>query len=427
MNDGRKTGVWIALVALGLCVGAGVLGLALVGGMALLRGGSAISPTPLVVQTPPPAPPRSAGVKGFAIGAEAITDTTLSTFVGDDLSCQWERIDPLANRTEPIAAMEGSCSGARVAWSPDGTKGIVWLDPLEDGWKGTAATDGDAGRGGDRMWLVTFANGTFTALPRPPVGEVMELAFDHAGNAIAITSEEISDEDASRGFVEIDVPAAGREKLSIPEGEGLPILAHAFRLDAGAGGTPVWTATETKASNDGADLSIGVRVLEVWKELGPRTDQILDGQPKSSPIEDKLLAGKLAALTAATDGSPAPEDDGTPEADATADGDGSDGAQDPAPAGEWRQLQTAAGPVYLWEEQAEGLFATGLIAFPDGDKVVRPEKLEMSAADAAAPTSRGTYFLITGQDGEDPHLYDLRTRNLVWTDDKATGTVFWPK
>ncbi|HVO31507.1 MAG TPA: hypothetical protein VMV18_12255 [bacterium] len=404
--DGRKTAIIVAIVALGLCLLVGVA-LVLLGGFAFLVGRDvSISPSPVVVVATPAIPARSADVHGYALSG-AVSDTTLSVFDTEDLLCHWRRLDPVSGRKEDVAGIEGPCSGVRAAWSPDGTKGIVWLDPLEEGWRGTAAINGDAGQGGDRMWTVTFDEGKFAALARPPAGELMELGFDGQGRAIAITSEEISDGDARRGFVEYD-----GKRLEIPEGEGLPILAHAFRLEDGR-----WTPMETKASNDGADLSEGIRALDVWKQLGPRSDQMLNGQPDAKEVEDKGTLAKLAELTKATLSSGG--DDETMPGTAGDDASGEDG--------QWGELATGGGSVYVWEESAEGLFATGLIAFRDGDRVVRPEKLELGAADAASPMVRGSWLLITGQDGETPHLYDVRTRKLAWSDEKASGTTFWPK
>ena len=395
--DGKKTGLIVGVVGLVLCSLVGVVSVIAFGGLAYFRGRQAVtSVTPAAITM---APQRNAAAKGFALGARAIADTTLSTFVTDGVFCRWQRVDPVGGQKEDVAQIDGPCSGTRVAWSPDGKKAILWLDPLEDGWKGTSAANGDSGAGGDRLWLVTFATGKFDGLPRAPDGETIEVAFDGEGREVWVTSQEISESDAQHGTTEYH-----GEKFKLGDGEGLPILAHAFRRESGA-----WVPIETKVSDDGTDISLGVRVLDTWKTLGPRSMDLLSGQPKTEEIQDEKLLAKLAPIV-----NP-PLEAGEEEADRE------------KLEGEWRALRTDAGPVFVWEEDAEGLFATGLVVFPDGDAVAKAEKLDLSALDAASPMVRGKYLLIAGQDGEQPHLYDIAARKLLWADEKATGTVFWPR
>jgi hypothetical protein len=40
---------------------------------------------------------------------------------------------------------------------------------------------------------------------------------------------------------------------------------------------------------------------------------------------------------------------------------------------------------------------------------------------------RGKYFLIGGQDGDAPHMFDVSTKKPVWSEETATGTTFWPR
>jgi hypothetical protein len=144
---------------------------------------------------------------------------------------------------------------------------------------------------------------------------------------------------------------------------------------------------------------------------------MLSGQPEGDGVSDASLVEKLKPFLKA------PHEAGDDASgDDASSGDGDEGAD-----GEWRKLKCDGGPVLVWEESVEGLYATGLVLFMDGATPVKPEKLSVGRDDAAAPMIRSGYLLLAGQDGEDPHLYDVKARKLLWSSDSATATTFWPR
>ena len=72
------------------------------------------------------AAPEAPQVVDFAVPTAI---STLSVFEPVGANCEWRQVDPAAGTTVLLASLPGTCMGARVGWSPDSSKAVVWFDP----------------------------------------------------------------------------------------------------------------------------------------------------------------------------------------------------------------------------------------------------------------------------------------------------------
>ncbi|MHB8877035.1 MAG: hypothetical protein ACYC8T_25345 [Myxococcaceae bacterium] len=363
---------------------------------ALLVAGSACKkdPAPLEVAVVPAPKPPAPDV------AVPLTDSTLSLFEPANGRCEWLRLDPVAKKRAVVASFDGDCRGARVSWSLDQAKALVWFDPSfvqRPGYFSSSATPGYAEEkpvegAKPRLYEVAISAMTASSLPFPAGrGELIEVAFGPKGEALAFFEERLTEAQAAAGEVEVD----GTKVKLESEGEGLPGLAHSFRLTAGG----AWTRAETVATTQGADYSPGWRATEASRTLGPRSVDLLAAHLQGDGVLDPALLGRLALL--------APKGVG--------EGDGA-----------WVFDGTTAGSFYVWEISAEGSYTTGRVVFGEGERLFPAPGLGFTDGDLVALRTSGSFLLVSAQDvGTHPRLYDLNHRELVFASDSARAAVFW--
>lgn len=317
---------------------------------------------------------------------------TLSYFKAVRGGMSWARFEQ-GKYERPIATFLGAGS-PRAAWSHDRKKAIVWLD----------------GREADKpskAWVVPTTGGRPTDLPLPGK-DVRAIGFDKQGMAHVLV---MMDAEAKNG------PKAGKDKkgdfltfegkrYDLPAGrEGIAALAFDYRREGNA-----WKRVETQLTSDGWDYAATVKDLKSYATLGPRTDAMLDEPEGFTAVADKALQGRLKALN------PKVVSEG----------------------GEWGQMKTAGGPVFVWRESSEFLHSTSQIAWGTAAKPVSVPGLgvpnpkehafrqDLPSLRLVAPMFKGAHMLVTTTDGAFPRLYDVAAKKLLWSSNAVKTVTFWP-
>lgn len=345
-------------------------------------------PAPLEVAVVPAPKPVAPDV------AVPLTDSTLSLFEPANGRCEWLRFDPVAKKRAMVASFEGDCRGARVSWSVDQAKALVWFEPSfvqRPGYFSPSATpagypeEKPVAGAKPRLYEVAISAMTASALPFPTGrGEVIEIAFGPKGEALAFFEERLTEAQAAAGDVDVE---GTKVKLESND-EGPPGLAHAFRLSAGG----AWVRTETVATP-------GWRATRASRTLGPRSVGLLAAHVQGDAVMEPELLDRLAPF--------APK--------GAAEGDGA-----------WVFDGTEAGRFYVWEFSAEGSYTTGRVVLADGERLFPAPRLGFTGGDSVALRLSGPFLLVSAKDvGTHPRLYDLSRGELVFGSDTARAAVFW--
>ena len=334
-----------------------------------------------------------------ATAASTVTsDTTavlsLSLLVPNQAQCEWIRLDLPARQTRRIVSFDGDCTGAGMAFSPDKSRALVWFDPelrggsySESGMSPPFVKDESPKDSTLRIFEVEVPSGTTMALAPPPRGKRANFGYTTKNEAILLAEEEVPySEDSKSGLI-----FEGR-RLTVPDGEGIPELVHAFRL-AGK----QWQRIETQASLVGADYSPRTSILNAARDLLPNTTDILSPHPSGKAVEEPALLARLkdqAPLLASRDG-------------------------------QWSRLGSSS--VLVWQVSFEFLYSTGALLLDDGKTLTALPGMDFTDGDLTAPRVRGNYLLVTqAVTGRHPRLYDLREKKRLYSSDSAVAVIFWP-
>lgn len=348
-------------------------------------------PAPPAVKTAPleaPAPK----VEAFAVPTAL---TTLSVFEPVGPGCEWRQLEPVAGTMVVLATFPGACVGARVAWSPDASKAVVWFDPehvQSSGYSTQVSSkpgypdetvDPKASR---RAFVVSTLEPQVEPLLLPafPKQALRDLGVDATGAVLALLEEELPD--GATGVIE-----SNGEKFDLGTiTEGIPVLVHAYRRDGAK-----WVRAETKLSSTGWDYGNGVRELDAHQKLGPRSDDLAASHAQGDTAEGEVLKD-LAALAPKGAG----EDDGS-----------------------WIFLGAGGTRFYVWEVTGEFAHTTGLVV---NGKAALP-KLGFTDGDLVAIRTSGAHVLISAANvGTHPRLYAMPEGTLVFSSDTARAASFWP-
>lgn len=349
-------------------------------------------------ETPVKAPPpvEAAPVKRSPFEVVPAGDAVLSVFEPTDGGCQWRRLDAVSGASATVAEFPvANCLGARVSWSATGQLAAAWFDPRTVQHAGYGGTDvpssgyvdetspADAK---DRVWLVTLASGALREVPSFPPTDVEALGLDAKGALHVLGTETLSDEAIAAGKVSID----GKTLALTPVTEGLPALAHAWRLENGG-----WKRVETVQTTTGWDYAQGAQALELAHALGPQSSTLLESRPHSDDDLEEALAAKLAAF--------APKGN----------------------EGEWRPVGAAPTRAFVWCVSGEFIEATGLVVFESA--LSKAEGMGFTAGDLVSHTPKGPALLSAGSiAGTHPRLFNRATRKLIWSSNTARAVTFWP-
>ncbi|WP_037584476.1 hypothetical protein, partial [Stigmatella aurantiaca] len=223
---------------------------------------------------------------------------------------------------------------------------------------------------------------------------IEQIGFDAQGRPLAILADVYVSRKPKKG-------AGGKTFLSFEgdrypeaEGEGLPGLALAYRLEEGG-----WKRIETKASTFDSDISLGTGGLEAVNALSPII--------KASPSRD-------------APGEDVPESD-VPKLDAAFPGlDES---------GEWRALPTPGGRLYYRGTLGgEFLYPSVPMAWEQDGKLVPLEGLLAKDGDFLDLRLQDGVLLIgIHGDTRAAQAWDTRTKERLLSVEGAIAPAFWPK
>ena len=340
---------------------------ALVAGLLLIGCKSNKEPEPAPAAKP--AVPAPAPVPTVA----PVTDATLSYLsLSAEGRCLWIQHTP-PGEPRTVTTLPTECESVRLAWSLDGKEGLASARTQE---------------GKVLLWRVDLATGKTTALSIPTLGELGAMGFDASGRPLALMEDERRDDGKQEMLFE-------GQRYPVTA-EGIPGLAHAFRLEGSE-----WKRVETKATSYGWDYASETRALTSYEELGPTPEKLRTaGEAAFKPVPEGSAA--LAAL---------------------------DAVQRTTEEGGWKQLELPGGPLYAWES-AEGEFpyltTPVRVLGPRGP--VAPEELHLTGAFLLM--ARGPLALVDPQGGEDKPqalLWNAQTRKLVATVNDKRTVSFWPK
>ncbi len=338
------------------------------------------APGPAAEEGPAPAKP--------AAPAPPLTDATVSMLEPAADGCEWVRFEPVTLARQVLTRLAVDCQGGATALSRDGQRGAARF------WRGGVSAP-VVGRPTfperfpsaafrDRLFLVDFATGSAEELPLPSPGELVEFGFDGRGRLLGLSLQTVTPAQVRAGVAVVE----GNELRLEVWGSERPLLAHAFVYEGGK-----WTRLDSKASTDVS----GVRVLALRKELGARSNQLLDPRIEPGDIEDDVLLDQLYALS--------PEQ----------------------PDGEWTLLRRGGFTLAVWSTSfGETLLATGLLRRVEKGRAVALPGYTYRENDLVSLQSRGPFLLVSLADsGAHPRMY--RGRKLVWSSEGARAVTFWPK
>lgn len=346
---------------------------------AVVDAGAAVAP----VVAPPP--------------KELTAPSTLSLFEPVGEKCEWRQVDPVSGDKIVLASFPGSCVGARVSFSPDASKAVIWFDPklVQSAGYGTQVSSKPGfpdeevdEKASPRAYVVPVKRPQVEPLPLPAIGSLTleELGVDGTGAVLALLMEELPEAEVAKGKI-----TSGGQTFDLSTiSEGLPVLVHAYRREG-----KDWKKLETKLSTTGWDYGLGVKELDAFGKLGPRSVELAASHAQGDSAEPADVAKlmKLAPKGASAD-------------------DGS-----------WIFVGAGGARVFVWEITGEFAHTTGLVAV--GEKVL--PGLGFTDGDLVAIRSSSAYLLVTASTvGAHPRLYSMPDAKLVFSSDSARAVTFWP-
>ncbi|WP_257445964.1 hypothetical protein [Archangium lipolyticum] len=320
----------------------------------------------------------------------SVSDTTLSYLEPSaDQKCHWVQHTP-PGEPKVVFTVPSSCDSVQVAWKGDGKEALVSV-PADKG---------------AQAWRVDLATAKGTSLTLPTLGLFGTLGFDAEGRTVALMEDiyHPDEENPAPSHLKVETVGEGDDakKELVFEGQryehaldGMPGLAHAFRQEGGA-----WKRFETKSSSFEWDYAAGYRILDAYDALSPTTGKLESlSRDKVFPVpEESAVLTALKALPP------------------------------PSESGSWYQLETAGGPLYLWQDESMELaFLSGPVRIQGEKGLVEPEGLSLSGALTAYV--RGDWVLLSASDGADKpvaKLWNARTKKLVTSLSGKSAVTFWP-
>jgi hypothetical protein len=319
-----------------------------------------------------------------------VSDATLSYLEDSpDKKCRWVQHTP-PGEPKTVFTLPIDCSSAGgMAWKADGSEALVF-------------SLGDKAQ----VWRVDLATGKSTPLSLPTRGAFGTIGFDAQGRPVALMDELYLEGTDTPPTLKVVETGKGEDatKQFLFEGQrydlaldGIPGLSHAFRLEAGG----AWTRFETKSSSYEWDYAASYRVLDAFDAMAPTVEKLeAFARREVKPVPED--APDFAALGA---------------------------VREPSDAGSWQQLETAAGPLYVWEDASGELPSlTGPVRIRGEKGLVEPEGL--STNDELSVFVRGDLVLLTSTDDAGKlvaRLWSAKTKKPVMSLTYKYLVTFWPK
>jgi hypothetical protein len=335
-----------------------------------------------------------------------VSDATLSYLEDSpDKKCRWVQHTPPAE-PKTVFSFAIDCSSVSLAWSADGGEALVF-------------SGANGGEPKPQVWRVDLATGKGTPLASlPSRGEFGTIGFDAQSRPVALMNELYMEGTDTPPTLKVEETGTGEDakKQFVFEGQrydlaldGIPGLSHAFRLEGGK-----WTRFETKSSSYEWDYAASYRALDAFDAMAPTAEKLQDHArelakdvPEDSPDSAALRAARGSSGTNS-------EAEGETETDT---------------AGSWKQLETAAGPLYLWEDYGYELPQLSGPVRIRGDKgLVEPAGLAINGALSVDVRGELVLLAYTEESGKPvARLWNAKTKALVVSLFNKNLVTFWPK
>jgi hypothetical protein len=305
--------------------------------------------------------------------------------------CEWVRQPLPAGAPTTVFTFDAACDRSMVSWSPDAKEGLVFTWPSQEGEVPRAWRVDLAAHTGKPLDLSALPGGVDTAAPDKP--SIEQLGFDKQGHPVAILSDVYTNRTPKKVKGRSVISFEGKDHPLEKGMDGLPGLAHAYRLE-GEG----WKRIETKVSTFEAGLAPGTAVLEALKTMPPIA--------KSSPAErmpgQEASEGAVKKLDAAFPG------------------------QDES--GQWMEFPTPGGTVYFRGVLGgEFLYPSVPVRWEQDGKLVELEGLKEQQDDFLnLQLQEGFLLIINYGDPRSAQVWDVRTQRLVLSAEGANAPAFWP-
>ncbi|MDC0713449.1 hypothetical protein POL68_33605 [Stigmatella sp. ncwal1] len=335
---------------------------------------------------PPPAPappPPAAPVAG---------PTIAYLNPADPERCDWVRRTLPSGEPTSLFSFNAACDRSMVSWGPGAREGLVFAWPSGEGEVPRAWRVDFGAHSGKPLELKGLPGGTGAGAQDKPAIE--QIGFDGEGRPVAIVMDVYVSRKPKKGAGGKAFLSFEKDRYPEVEGEGLPGLALAYRLEEGG-----WKRIETKASTFDSDISLGTGVLDTLKALSPVI--------KASPSRD--MPGEDVSESA------------VPKLDAAFPGlDES---------GEWKALPTPGGLLYYRGTLGgEFLYPSVPMAWEQDGKLVPLEGLQAKEGDFLDLFLQDG-ALLTGIHGDTRavQVWDTRTKERLLSVEGAVAPAFWPK
>lgn len=345
---------------------------------------AAAAPAKAPAPMPPPAP-APAPASGPALSYLKASDPE---------RCEWLRQPLPSGEPTPLFSFNAACDRSMVSWSPDGKEGLVFTWPSGEGEHPRAWRVELAGHAGKLLDLKLLPGGRGAGEQDQPYIE--QIGFDRQGRPVAIIADVYVSREPEQGADGQRILSFEGQRYSLPVGtEGMPGLAHAYRLEEGG-----WKHLETKASGFESSLAPGTSVLEAVKALMPVA--------KASGPQQRL-PGEQASAAAAK------------KLDAAFPG------QDEA--GQWMVLTTQGGPLYYRGTLGgDFLYPSVPLAWEQEGQLVALEGVGAKPEDWLDLKAQGEWLLIANYGmPRSVQVWNTRTRERVLSAEDANAPAFWPK
>ncbi|MDY7226860.1 hypothetical protein [Hyalangium rubrum] len=311
----------------------------------------------------------------------------------DPEKCEWVR-QPLPSGEAVVAFSFGAaCDRSMVSFSPDGKEGLVFSWPSGEGEVPLAWRVDLAKRTGAPLEIQGLPGGSGAGGQDKP--SIEQIGFDTQGRVVAIVTDIFVERTPQKKKGETFITFEGKNYPVSEGAEGLPGLAHAYRLEEGG-----WKRFETKASGFESDLAAGSAVLEATKALVPtfKASVPVDRMPGAEASESAVKM-----LDAAFPG----QDEG----------------------GQWMTLTTPGGKLhYRGVIGGEYLYPSAPVRWEQDGKLEELEGLSAKPDDFLSFQLQEDWLLVANfADQRMTQAWDTRTKKRVLSLEGASAPAFWPK
>jgi hypothetical protein len=249
-----------------------------------------------------------------------------------------------------------------------------------------------ATRSGKPLELKGLPGGTGAGGQDQPYIE--QIGFDKQGAPLAVIADIYVSRQPKKGPKDTYSITFEAKSYPLPEMDGSPGLAHAYRLEG-----ETWKRIETKGSRFESDIAMGTRELDAVRAMLPA----FKASPPEGMVGEEASESAVKMLDAALPG------------------------QDES--GQWMTLNTPGGKLHFRGTLGgEFLYPSAPVRWEQGGKLVELEGLTAKPGDSLGFQVKEEWLLIANYgEPRSAQVWDTRTRKQMLSLEGANAPAFWPK